>query len=38
MFPEPNTLSLFSTIATEVVIALLLGLYLVNDVRRKQDY
>ena len=37
MFVEPNALTLFSTIATEVLIAIALGAYLISDVRRKQN-
>lgn len=37
MFVEPNALVLVSTIATEVLIAIALGAYLVSDVSRKQN-
>lgn len=36
MFPEPSAFAFFSTLATEFALALALGFYLVNDVRRKQ--
>lgn len=38
MFSEPSTLMFVSALATEVVIALALGAYLVSDVRRKQNF
>ena len=38
MFSEPSALVFFSTIVSEVVIAIALGAYLVSDVRRKQNF
>lgn len=38
MFSEPSALVFLSTLATEVVIAIALGAYLISDVRRKQNF
>ncbi len=36
MFSEPTSFVFISTLASEIIIAALLGLYLVSDVKRKQ--
>ncbi len=38
MFSEPTSLVFISTVVSEVAIAFLLGMYLISDVKRKQNF